>query len=343
LSCETESKQNDIQRLAGPPIRCYLTASPYTLVSEDYYINSDMGASYTYSIDEAVICLMLPWVQNVKAANAGLPLDLGILNSQSQVQVTFNSLASIFKGTSAASIVSLLANRADVVEFVGTTADWFNPMDSLKTRMLMDPAYEYRHLLHVPYGSYDSGRLTTQTGYDALGQTAGQYSVSVVPPTGNVVSLICALVSELDYLPSNDAGSCYNPLRTYEMRDIIVSHNGRNYANEPGRTSRFNSAVAFQSGGAVWPAVETVYAGGQYGNGHAWKNPCYVLDLSMYGALQTGSQVMQPGVNFQGSPVQIQFTAPTVPTNSYYHLYYIFIYNAALDISMSGQRVEFKL
>lgn len=341
LACETDSKKNAIERLAGPPIRAFLTASPYTLVSEDYYINSDIGASYTYSIDEAVVCLMLPWVQNVKSQNAGLPLDLSLLNAQTQISVTFNSLFSIFNGTSAAAIVTLMGNRADTIEFDGSQADWMNPLDSLKTRLLADPMYEYRHLMHVPYGSYDSGRLTTQIGYDALGQTAGYYTVSVVPPTGNTVQLLCALVSENDFTPSNSAGACYNPLRTYEIRDVNIQHNSKLYAQEPGRISRFNSAVAFENGGADWPAVETVYAGGQYANGPAWVNPVYVLSLSMHGAIQNSPAIMNPGVNFGGSPVTIKFTAPTVPAGSYYHLYYIFIYNAALKISMGGSRVEF--
>ncbi|WP_206688623.1 hypothetical protein, partial [Streptococcus pseudopneumoniae] len=67
---------------------------------------------------------------------------MSLLQAQTQISVTFNSLFSIFNGTSAASIVTLMGNRADTIEFDGSQADWFNPLDSLKTRLLADPMYE---------------------------------------------------------------------------------------------------------------------------------------------------------------------------------------------------------
>jgi hypothetical protein len=278
------------------------------------------------------------------------PFDFGLLNQPTQILIQFNPLSTIFKGAGAYNLASIMQNRAEAIEVVGSFGDFLDPRDSLKTLMLREPSFVYNSFMNVPFGAYDSGRLVgPAAGYDSLTQPASTLSVNVVPPSGNTVAIYMALVKEGDYIPSSSSGACANFLRTYEMRDVTVSHNGRVYMRSPGRSSRYEGLLqttdqnAYPVNTVVWNSSTSTYQ-----DGPAYYNPITVLNLAIEPVAVVNSDVMMAGVNFASAPLQIQFTAPTITNQAngdpdYYHLYYIFIYNSAYQISNGGATVEFRL
>lgn len=242
VSAETKEKREEIESLAG-----------------EYFKFPAGGAGNQFPI-EGVIKIPLPWCN--ESADRKKPMDMSLLNSPVQIQITLDTADRIYS-LAGAMPVALLSG--EVFTTMGQFADKSN---SLKQKMMMDPTYIYEY----PFIYHQSVSPKSNIVLDST-LTSPPSNIDIQEMLNSDLTAILFSVHPTA-LQRKVGASITSPGLSCELWNVELKYNGSIIYKVPGRASRL-VAMAHDVGATGFSSVIPNAAG------DAIPHPCFVYHIPL--------------------------------------------------------------